>query len=166
MGLVLRTGELTRGAHYLDDEGWDLGPGPDGARQTWGLVLEMAVRDGAASVHYHPWKGGEALSYVTRGAYAGTQYVLRPPPAELAADFLAVARAWAARPCRLTRWLGTGAAGAGRVVVEAEGTRSEWYAVSWAVGGAAGVELYRTSPPPTEAAAEPGAAADRAGGRR
>lgn len=58
----------------------DLASEEDPNRSLWGRVLLMAIRDEASSVHYHPWRGDGALSYII----ANTRYDLLPPPADWA----------------------------------------------------------------------------------
>src|SRR5579884_1254394 len=65
----------------------------DSARLLWSCVFFLAVRDGARAVHYRPWQA-DSLSYVV----SEVEYFMVPPPEELAACLVAVARQWAAGP--------------------------------------------------------------------
>jgi hypothetical protein len=127
----------------------------------WGMVLLLAVRDHAASVHYHPWRADDGLAYVVQGV----RYALVPPPAELAGPVVAVARSLFTRRGR-GRWLGRGSSGpaCGPVELDVWGHVFVWDAVVWSSGGREGVELFRIAPAAAEQRhAEPGAAADRRG---
>ncbi len=44
----------------------------------WGMILLLAIRDHATSVHFHPWREDGGLAYVV----ANVRHVLVPPPAE------------------------------------------------------------------------------------
>jgi hypothetical protein len=106
----------------------------------WRMLLAMAVRDSAASVHWHPWRAGNALAYVV----AGVRYSLvRPPPAldplVAAAGRELVAPSWVRSA--VGRWLGWPVAG--RFRCEGEYGVSEWCGVWWRAGGVCGVELHR-----------------------
>lgn len=109
--------------------------------QFWGLVLIMAVRDQATSLHYHPWRN-VVLTYIV----AGTRYELIPPPAEAAPGILAAARALFAPPT----WFGRQrleVTTCGSFEFDAYDSLTTWDAVVWSSGERAGVELYRVSPP-------------------
>lgn len=55
---------------------------PFAVRKFWGLVLMLALRDKASSIHYHPWRAEGALSYVVDNV----RYEMVPPPAEFASE--------------------------------------------------------------------------------
>ncbi len=134
---------------------------PEVARM-WRMVLAMAVRDGAVSVHWHPWRAADALGYVV----AGVRYSLARPPAALDGLVSGVARELVA-PGRVRsavgRWLGLSAAG--RFRCESEYGPSEWCGAWWGTGGVCGAELHRLDiaiTPITESKAEPSTATDPA----
>ena len=54
----------------------------------WGMILLLAVRDNATSVHYHPWREDGGLPYIV----ANVRHVLVPPPAELSEAVVGKAR--------------------------------------------------------------------------
>ena len=123
----------------------------------WELLLALAVRDGASSVHYHPWRADGHLSYVV----AGARYAMVPPPPELARRVALAAGALACgtrlgAACR--RWLGRPVRASGVVRLEGPAGPSEWAGVVWSAGSRVGVEWYRLDP--AGGPAEPGAAAD------
>jgi hypothetical protein len=100
------------------------------------LVLAMAVRDGAVSVHWHPWRAADALAYVV----GGVRYSMVRPPPELDGVVSAAARALAGGWV-VGRWLGLSAAGRFRCV-GAVGP-SEWCGAWWRAGGVCGAEFHR-----------------------
>jgi len=135
---------------------------------TWPEVLAMAVRDGAASVHYHPWRTNATCDDVLSYVVGGTRYGLLAPDAESGGRLLADARRLAAPGplARLRAWAVRGAVG--RVRLVAASGESEWCVVHWGRGPLAGVEFLRLSPVPVAVPAgspdaEPGAAGDRRG---
>jgi hypothetical protein len=115
---------------------------------TWPDVLAMAIRDGAASVHYHPWRtnavNDDALSYVV----GGTRYGLLPPSDESGVRLLATARRLAVPGLfgRLRAWVTGAAVGRVRLVTSTGG--SDWCVVCWGRGGLAGVDFLRLPPTP------------------
>jgi hypothetical protein len=91
----------------------------------WRMVLAMAVRDGAASVHYHPWRADGHLSYLV----SGVRYELVPPPPALARRIAAVAGALACGSrlgAVMRRWLGWPIRTSGRVRLIGKTGESEW----------------------------------------
>ncbi len=113
----------------------------------WRMILAMAVRDGAASVHYHPWRADGHLSYLV----AGVRYELIPPPPWIARRVSAAAgtiicgnRVGAAS----RRWLGWPLQAAGQVRLAVGSDVSEWTGVVWSVGSLTGVEWYRLTNAP------------------
>ncbi len=109
----------------------------------WQMILALAIRDGAASLHYHPWRTDGHLSYIVDGV----RYEMIPPPPELARQVATAAgslicgnRVGAA--CR--RWLGWPVTTVDRVQVVFRGTTTEWAGVVWSAGGVVGVEWFRT----------------------
>ncbi len=54
----------------------------------WRLIVAMAVRDGAVSVHWHPWRAADALAYVV----GGVRHSLVRPPVALDSVVSAAAR--------------------------------------------------------------------------
>ena len=116
----------------------------------WRMVLAMAVRDGASSVHYHPWRADGHLSYLV----AGVRYEMVPPHPELAHRVAAAAGALVCGSrlgAMSRRWLGWPSRAGGRVRLTGQSGESEWAGVVWAVGPLAGVEWFRLDPAPTEA---------------
>jgi hypothetical protein len=133
--------------------GEDLATDADPARKLWGLLLLMAVRDGASSVHYHPWRGDGALAYII----ANIRIVLRPPPDLWAEYCVAVARSLLGRRRSLLgrMLIGQPNPACGSLVLGVEEHRIEWEVVCWSSGGRLGVEFFRTTPMEAEAAAGP-----------
>ena len=113
-----------------------------GYRKLWGMVLLMAVRDRAASVHYHPWRGAGALSYVVDN----TRYEMVPPPAEFADACVDVAREAFTVPAGLLARLAGGRTACGTVSLLVGGNPILWDAVVWSNGDRSGVELFRITP--------------------
>ena len=125
----------------------------------WRMVLAMAVRDGASSVHYHPWRADGHLSYVV----AGVRHALVPPPPELAHRVAAAAGALACGSrlgAAARRWLGWPHRAAGRIRLIGVSGESVWAGVVWSAGSLIGVEWYRLDHASTRA--EPVAAPDTA----
>src|SRR6187399_673902 len=69
---------------------------------TWPEVLAMAVKDGATSVQYHPWRTDRLADFVLSYVITGTRWGLIRPPPEAAGRLLAEARRLL-RPGRLSR---------------------------------------------------------------
>ena len=109
----------------------------------WGCLMAMAVRDHAASVHYHPWRADGGLAYVVHTVW----YAMASPPPELAGPMIAAARDLFVHPGRRgwLRWRGK--VDCGSVELDVAGRRIVWDAVVWSAGGRTGLELYRISPP-------------------
>jgi|GEM_PF-6854957 len=107
----------------------------------WCHLFAMAVRDRATSVHWHPWREGEALSYIIRT----TRYTLMRPPTELNTLTSAVAREFVV-PGRIRstigRWLGRSVAS--RFICVNSLGPSEWCGVWWAIGSINGADFFRT----------------------
>jgi hypothetical protein len=126
----------------------EFGAGSDWAAlgRMWRMALAMAVRDGASSVHYHPWRADGHLSYIV----SRTRYVLVQPPQELARRAAAAAGALACGgrlKTALRRWLGWPLRAAGNVRLVTGVATSDWAGVVWSVGSLCGVEWYRLDPP-------------------
>ena len=143
MAIVLRVDDLIRDV----PEGGDLSDDPAVPVWLWCMVLLMASRDHATSIHYHPWREDGGLAYIV----ADARHVLKPPPAELAGPFLASARTLLPNrpgagslicPCRFTA---IGAA-CSTVKLDVCGDVFLWEAVVWSSGPRSGVELFRVSP--------------------
>lgn len=119
------------------------------AWKSWLSLLAMALRDGANSVHFHPWPTtihGCQFSYLV----GGTEYGLVPPRSELI-PFLAEAwrvRLAAGRWGRVRRWLFPRQTVAGKLRTVLHGKATEWAVICWSVGTAEGVDIYRLSPLP------------------
>ncbi|MBN9517284.1 hypothetical protein J0H58_02010 [bacterium] len=108
----------------------------------WRMVLAMAVRDGASSAHYHPWRANGPLSYVV----AGIRYELIPPPPTLARQLAEAVAALAGGNrliATLRRWFGRPPRASGRVRLIGPDGLTNWAGVVWSAGGALGVEWYR-----------------------
>ena len=142
-----------------DDMVVELTDDPAVLGKMWGMILLLAVRDNATSVHYHPWREDGGLAYIV----ANVRHVLVPPPAELSEAVVAVARSLFTRPRRggwLSRRAGGGPA-CGSVELDVYGHMLVWDAVVWSSGVRSGVELFRIAPAVAEQRhAEPAAAAD------
>jgi hypothetical protein len=121
----------------------------------WRMILAMAVRDGASSVHYHPWRPPDGhMCYLI----SGVRHQLVPPPPAHAYRVAAAAGAlmcgsWLGAVSR--RWLGWPLRTSGRVSLTGGLGTSEWAGVVWVVGSLvgvvgplAGVEWYRLDPAP------------------
>ena len=119
---------------------------PGDIRKLWGLVLLMAERDRATSVHYHPWRSDGYLSYIAEGV----RYELVPPPDGYAAAIIETARSlFTAPPTEglLSRLIGhePERAVCSTFSFEAWDMAVLWDAVCWSNGERAGVELYRVT---------------------
>jgi hypothetical protein len=122
----------------------------DTTDQFWRLVLAYAVREGATSVHYHPWRSGLGGEDTLSCIIGETRFAMVPPDPdpEFTNQLLAAARRLATTgPVgRLRAWAAGG--GVGRLRLVAAGEESEWCVVSWGSGEVAGVEFLRLSPLP------------------
>jgi hypothetical protein len=113
---------------------------------SWPEILAMAVRDGAASVHFHPWRTNavcdDLLSYVV----GGVQYGLLPPDPESGRRLVADARRLAAPgpAARLRAWAAGGAVGRVRLVAGRD--ESEWCVVCWGAGATGGCRVPAAPP--------------------
>jgi hypothetical protein len=111
-------------------------------RKLWGMVLCMAVRDGAESVRYRPWRDERILTYVI----GWQQYEFVPPPPQHANLMIEVARQlFTPPPTLIERVFGRGGAACGTFTAIA-GEAVVWDAVCWSSGERGGVELYRVTP--------------------
>lgn len=123
---------------------------------TWPAVLAMAVRDGAAFVHYHPWRTDGPQDSVLSYKVGGTVYGLVRPPEPEFGRLLAEARKLLA-PGRLARWWVrlTGATTVGHLrLVAASGDATDWCGVVWSAGGVSGADFHRLDPAPVVPPAE------------
>jgi len=116
-------------------------------RKLWAAVLMMALRDKAASVHYHPWRDGGALAYICENV----RYEMVPPPAEYAGVCIDVARTLFTQPRRsgfLSRLRQQRSENTvcSAMRVEFAGWASLWDAVCWSSGERAGVDLFLIRP--------------------
>ncbi|HEX4608936.1 MAG TPA: hypothetical protein VH092_12085 [Urbifossiella sp.] len=136
----------------------EFGLGRDESDRLWRMVLAMAVRDRALSVHYRPWRPPDGeLCYLV----SGVCYQLVPPPPALARQVAAAAGALVCGSrlgAATRRWLGWPLRAGGRVRLVGEYGVSEWAGVVWeigslpgAVGPLAGVDWYRLDPFPAAA---------------
>lgn len=113
-----------------------------GFRKLWGMVLCMAVRDQATSIHYHPWQADWSLTYVCECK----RYAMVPPPDEYAAGIVAEARAAFTRPPGFfARLFGRDpvACGTLRLIV---GAPVLWDVVCWSTGPRFGVDFFLVTP--------------------
>ncbi|MFO0953780.1 MAG: hypothetical protein U0835_22015 [Isosphaeraceae bacterium] len=146
MATVLRVDDLIHDTP-LSGTG-ELSEDPAELARFWCMVLLMAVRDHASSVHYHPWRDDGGLAYIV----GENRLVLEPPPYRLAGPLLAVARSlltgtgWVGSPSRHGWFEGAGAV-CSSVVLDIHGDRFPWDAVLWSSGERSGVELFRAAPP-------------------
>lgn len=112
----------------------------------WRFTLAMAVRDGAVSVHYHPWRKDFELSYIV----SGTRLGMVPPLRSLEVPFVAAAATLlggSGNGSAVRKWLGGPPQASGRVrLVDASGS-SDWAGVVWSADGVGGVEWYTLDPP-------------------
>jgi hypothetical protein len=119
----------------------------------WRLVLTIAVRDSASSLHYHPWRNNSptfvshSMTYVVNGIVYG----LVPPP--LSAEKLLIEAArklLAPGRFRFMRRLLTGSPSitSGHLLAETSCGTSKWFGACWGANGFAGVDLYRLDLPP------------------
>ncbi|MBX9584647.1 MAG: hypothetical protein K2X87_30460 [Gemmataceae bacterium] len=119
-------------------------------RKLWGMLLLMAIRDRAASVHYHPWRADGPLAYIVDNV----RHVLKPPIGEAAGPVISAARSLLApRRGLLNRLLGRRPAmvsGSFLLRLETEEGVSdvEWTGACWEAGRRAGVEFYQVAPIP------------------
>jgi hypothetical protein len=121
----------------------DITPDRAGVTYFWGLALNMALRDDAASLHYHSWLGEYPLWY--RVGYK--QYILVPLGTHFNPLVLSTARElispgglWPT----VRRWLGLPVVG--RLRLESEYGASSWLGVCWSAGGEFGVDFHRIGP--------------------
>lgn len=149
MEVVLHLPEITVGPDdRTDDPAFlaDLYAGRIRCEVTWPELLTAAVRDGAVSVHFHPWgnNGWDILTYVV----GGTRFGLVQPTDE-AGDRLWAAALRLAAPGPLSRlWAWAAGCAVGRVRLVAASDESEWCVVCWRRGRLSGVEFFRLSPVP------------------
>jgi len=121
---------------------------PSEIRKLWGMVLTMALRDRATSVHYHPWRTDGRLTYVIEGRQ---RYEFIPPPEAHAAAIIEIARSlFTAPPARglLSRFVGRtrDRAVCSSFTFEVGCWSVLWDVVCWSNGERAGVELFRVTP--------------------
>jgi hypothetical protein len=118
------------------------GEGPDAAWDLWVLVLLMAVRDKARSVHYHSWLGEDALSYVCPDGW----HTMMPPKPPLATQMVQV---WLDRLSRKPKWWPfhrRHQQGTGVVHIGDDQWSIGWYVSCWSRDGVEGVDLIRQNP--------------------
>jgi hypothetical protein len=125
---------------YFPDDPVEL---PAAFQKLWGMVLLMAVRDRATSVHYHPWRTDGRLTYVVEG---WQRYELIPPSDEHAEVMIGTARAVFTPTGLLARLFGHRRTSCGTVRLEVGGNPIVWDAVVWSNGERSGVELIRVTP--------------------
>lgn len=128
----------------------------EGARQLLTVVLALALKDNASSVHYRLWRGDATGENVLTYVVGGVRYEMVPPPLEIAGPLFDVARTLLV-PCGLwsglRRLLGrmVGGCSGQFSLLDANGNRSEWCGVVWSAKNTAGLELYRFYPPEARA---------------
>ena len=170
MAIVIRMGELIgfRDSPPASDDDMSVGDDdmiveltddPAVLCKMWGMILLLAIRDHATSVHYHPWREDGGLACVV----ANVRHVLEPPPAELSGAVIAAARSVftpAARGGLLARlgWRRRAEPACSSVELDVWGNVLVWDAIVWSSGERAGVELFRVAP----AVPEPKHAEERA----
>lgn len=115
-----------------------------GIHTMWMLVLAIAIRDNAISIHWQPWRNGRALSYVVDDV----RYYMIPSPKQFDDQVSRMLQSLIA-PTRiglaLRRFLGMPITG--RILCESKTTYSEWSAVAWKVGDIMNVDFYRLDIP-------------------
>ena len=121
----------------------DLASDPDFMRKLWCMVLLMAIRDHASSVHFHSWRGNAALTYII----SNTRFQLLSPPSDQAEWCVSAARSLLQRPGFL-RWFlgGQQTPTCGTLVLRVSEHEIKWQVVTWSSGGRCGVEFFRLTP--------------------
>src|SRR5689334_15997838 len=76
LAIVLRADDLMRDVPPEGDVRKDLSNDPGVLARRWYMILLMAIRDHATSVHYHPWREDGGLAYVKDGVH----HLLVPSP--------------------------------------------------------------------------------------
>ena len=107
----------------------------------WNLVLEMAIRDRASSIHYHPWNVG-SLAYVVDDK----RYEMVPPPADISRTFVLAAGSMLAKTRAEVwsrRFLGWPIRASGLLRFPCDGRVTEWFGIVWKVHSFTGVEWNR-----------------------
>ncbi|MFO0822236.1 MAG: hypothetical protein U0792_03820 [Gemmataceae bacterium] len=108
-------------------------------KKLWAMLILMAIRDKASSLHYHPWRKDGVLAYVVEN----TRYEMVPPPAKLAQACFEVARLMFMPPDQQQFWERSAEhAACSAVRMEFEGWASLWDAVCWSSGERVGVDLF------------------------
>ena len=117
----------------------------DPTLKLWGMLLLMAVRDNASSLHYHPWRGDGALAYVVRNV----RQEMRPPSPDSAERCIAAARSLMVRGRNRIRRILSGRwnPACESLILGIGGHEIEWEVVCWSSGGRIGVEFFRVAPP-------------------
>jgi hypothetical protein len=158
VAIVVRADELMRDfPSEGDDVRYWLSDDPVTLARQWFMILLLALRDHATSVHYHPWREDGGLAYVVDGV----RYPLDTPPSEESAGAVLAAAwslftepGWLARDrrgtgsgwlARLRRRAGAGAACA-TFGMDLGFDVFLWDAVVWSSGERSGVELFRVAP--------------------
>lgn len=118
---------------------------PRGPKQFWGMVLLLAVRDGASSLHLHPWRPDRGMTYIV----SGVQYEMVPPPSDHGIPLVQSARCLFMRNSSWLRRLLRPAevSTAASFVLDVWGNLYEWDVVYWDTGARMGVDFYRANPP-------------------
>ena len=150
--IVVRAEELVRGVASLrtDADGTEVidlikpravssAPG----ETFWGLILLIAFRDRATSVHYHPWRGESALAEIVDDV----RVEMVAPEAEGTATILETARSLFLAPRGLlSRLVGRPSTACGSFSLDVAGRSLVWDAIIWSNGERSGVELNRVTP--------------------
>ena len=134
------------------DESDPSAPTRDSGQKLLNIVLALAIKDNASSVHYHIWRDdamGEGTLYYVIG---GVCYEMVPPPLEIVgALFAAGRRLLASRGLwgSLRRLLGRalGSCSGQFSLLDTDGRGSEWCGAVWSAGKTAGLDFYRYDPP-------------------
>ena len=138
--------QLPNLSHLYDSDSGNLVVCED-ARTLLNMVLAMAVRDQATSVHFHSHRIGSTTDVVLTYVVGGGRYELVAPPTEIAGELFAAGcvmlapRGWWGCLRRLVARAVGGCSGQFRVV-DADGHSSEWYGVVWSAGPIAGLEFF------------------------
>jgi hypothetical protein len=114
-------------------------------RKLWGLVLLMAIRDRATSVHYHPWRGDSSLAEIVDNI----RYEMVPPPPECAEELMSAARSifLPTNTGFFARLLGRGPArtACATVSLDVGGVPILWDVVCWFSGERGGLDFFRVT---------------------
>jgi hypothetical protein len=117
----------------------ELGDDPESAWHLWTALLLLCLGDRAESLHYHSWRGADALACICNG----TRHSLEPPWPPLAAHLAGV---WLDRLGGRPWWPKRHRSAVGWARTLCGGLTDDWYVSCWSLQGAEGVDLYRAAP--------------------